>query len=71
MQTLEAPITGTATPPAVGRLLYTIEDAADQLSVSVTSIRKFINDGRLRRVPNFRHVLISAQELQRFAATLE
>jgi excisionase family DNA binding protein len=50
-------------------LLFDVQDAAARLSVSVVSIRKLVRQGRLRRVPDFRKVLISESELQRFAAS--
>ncbi len=53
------------------KMAYTIEEAAALLSMKVCSIRKFIVDGRLRRVPSFRHVIITAKELERFAKASE
>jgi hypothetical protein len=49
-------------------LLYDIRAAAARLSMSVVSIRKLIRQRRLRRIPDFRKILISGAELRRFAA---
>jgi excisionase family DNA binding protein len=49
------------------KLLFDVREAALRLSVSVVSIRKLIRQNRLRRVPDFRKILISEAELQRFA----
>jgi hypothetical protein len=51
------------------KLLFDVRSSAAQLSVSVVSIRKLIRQGRLRRVPDFRKILISDGELQRFATS--
>ena len=53
------------------RLLFDVREAAARLSVSVVSIRKLIRQNRIRRVPDFRKILISENELQRFASTAE
>jgi hypothetical protein len=53
---------GAATP-----LLHDIRSASARLSMSPVSIRKLIRQRRLRRVPDFRKILISEAELQRFA----
>lgn len=50
-------------------LLCDIRTAARMLSMSVVSIRKLIRQGRIKRLENFRKVLIHANELERFAAT--
>jgi hypothetical protein len=52
-------------------LLFDIRAAARALSMSVVSIRKLIRQGRLKRLENFRKILISASELERFASTAE
>ena len=54
---------GAATP-----LLHNIRSAAARLSISPVSVRKLIRQKRLRRVPDFRKILIAETELQRFAA---
>ncbi|MGA2178859.1 MAG: helix-turn-helix domain-containing protein [Verrucomicrobiota bacterium] len=54
---------GTLPPP----VLFNITVTAKRLSMSVVSVRKLIRQERLHRLPNFRHILISESELQRFA----
>lgn len=56
-------------PNAEGRLLCDIDQAADLLSVSPVSVRKLIRRNRLTRIPNFGKILISYDELRRFAAS--
>lgn len=56
---------------AVTPLLYDIHATAERLSMSVVSIRKLIRARRLKRIPDFRKILISESELQRFAASAE
>lgn len=51
------------------KLLFDVRESAARLSVSVVSIRKLIRQQRLKRVADFRKILISESELQRFAAT--
>jgi hypothetical protein len=53
---------GAATP-----LLHDIRGASVRLSMSPVSIRKLIRKNRLKRVGDFRKILISEAELQRFA----
>jgi excisionase family DNA binding protein len=53
------------------KLLFGVREAAARLSVSVVSIRKLLRQNRLHRVPNFRKILVSEAELQKFAATTE
>jgi excisionase family DNA binding protein len=53
------------------KLLFNIEEAAARLSMSVVSVRKLLRQERLKRVPDFRHVLISDSELHRFAASCQ
>jgi excisionase family DNA binding protein len=50
------------------KLLFDVREAAARLSVSVVSIRKLIRQQRIKRVADFRKILISENELQRFAA---
>jgi len=52
-------------------LLWDIGQAAARLNISVPSCRKLIRQQRLRRIVNFRKILISESELQRFAATVQ
>jgi len=49
------------------KLLFDVRESAARLSVSVVSIRKLIRQQRLKRVSDFRKILISEAELQRFA----
>jgi hypothetical protein len=51
------------------RLLCDIGQAAEMLSVSPISIRRLIQRNRLSRIPSFRKILISYDELRKFAAT--
>lgn len=48
------------------RLAYKINEAAELLGLHPNSIRNAIADGRLRVSRRFRHMLIPAQELERF-----
>jgi hypothetical protein len=56
------------TPKSEERLLCDVNQAAELLSVSPVSIRRLIQRNRLSRIPNFRKVLISYDELRKFAA---
>lgn len=71
METIEAHSDAAAeTKPAtnnVAKLLYDIRESAACLSMSVVSVRKLVRQNRLRRVADFRKVLIPASELERFA----
>jgi excisionase family DNA binding protein len=53
------------------KLLFDVREAAARLSVSVVSIRKLIRQGRIRRVPDFRKILIPQPELEKFASVAE
>jgi hypothetical protein len=53
------------------KLLFDVRESAARLSVSVVSIRKLIRQQRIKRVSDFRKILISESELQRFASTAE
>lgn len=50
------------------KLLYDVKGAAEQLSVSVPSIRKLIRQGRLPRVQGVRKILVPREALKNFAA---
>jgi len=52
-------------------LLLDIRAAARALSMSVVSIRKLIRQGRLKRLENFRKILIPISELERFAVNIQ
>ena len=49
-------------------LLHDIRGVAARLSMSPVSVRKLVRQNRLKRVSDFRKILISEAELQRFAA---
>jgi len=51
------------------KLLFDVQESAARLSVSVVSIRKLIRKRRIKRVADFRKILISESELRRFATT--
>jgi excisionase family DNA binding protein len=51
------------------RLAYKINEASALLGVSVITIRRAIDRGLIKPSRAFRHVLISADELQRFLDT--
>lgn len=62
------------TPPAMNiapKLLWDVQESAARLSMSVVSVRKMLRQGRLKRVPGFRKILISDNELRQFAAGVE
>ena len=48
------------------KLLFDVRESAARLSVSVVSIRKLVRQNRLRRVADFRKILIPGSELERF-----
>lgn len=50
------------------RLAYNLTEAAAQLGISPSSVRRLVARGRLRRVPGFRHIIIPASELRRLVA---
>jgi len=51
------------------RVAYSVVDAADQLSLSESEVRRLIRDGLLGRIPHTgKRVLIAHAELVRFAA---
>ena len=56
---------------AVTPLLYDIHATAQRLCMSPVSVRKLIRQRRLKRLGDFRKILISENELQRFAASAE
>jgi len=61
--------------PALGEqspepMLFDIEQCAEKLNISVMSVRRLVRQKRLRRVPNFGKILVSADELKRFLRQL-
>lgn len=56
-------------PPEGGRrprLAYRIKEAADELGISETSVRRLIKRGEIRANRKLRHILIPPTELERF-----
>jgi excisionase family DNA binding protein len=53
------------------KLLFDVNEAAARLNVSVVSCRKLLRQGRLKRIANFRKILIPESSMQEFAATVE
>lgn len=51
------------------RLAYKLNEAATLLGVSVITIRRAIKRGLIKPSRAFRHVIISAEELNRFLAS--
>lgn len=51
------------------QIAYKIKDAAALLGVSTVSLRRAIQRGLIRPSRAFRHVIISAEELNRFLAS--
>jgi hypothetical protein len=60
----------SAKPAANGapKLLFDVRESGAILSMSPVSVRKLIRQRRIRRVENFRKILIPLSELQKFAA---
>jgi hypothetical protein len=54
------------TVPLTERGAFQIPDAADYLSRSITTIRRLINRGELRRLPGFRDIVITKAECDRY-----
>lgn len=52
-----------------GRLAYKLNEAAALLGVSVITLRRAIQRGLIKPSRAFRHVIISAEELERFLRT--
>ncbi|HEY5504109.1 MAG TPA: hypothetical protein VIK28_03055 [Sedimentisphaerales bacterium] len=61
-------INKTNSDGAVTPLLFDIHATAQRLCMAPVSVRKLIRQGRLKRLGDFRKILISENELQRFAA---
>jgi excisionase family DNA binding protein len=66
--TLSATAEVGAAAPSLPRLLYKISEAAQVLGISEMSVRRLISAGHLKVSRRFRHLLIPAGELSRFAA---
>ncbi len=59
------PIKGTQMEPA--KLLYTIQDTAKILSISVKSVRRLLERGLLKSNPALRVKLITRPSIEEFA----
>jgi hypothetical protein len=49
-----------------GKLAYDVAEAATMLSCGHGSIRKFLRQGRLAKLPDFRKILIPRSSLEKF-----
>ncbi|MBS6063748.1 MAG: helix-turn-helix domain-containing protein [Peptostreptococcaceae bacterium] len=47
-------------------VLYTVKELAEELRVSEVTVRRYIADGKLKRVDNLSGVRVSREELLRF-----
>jgi hypothetical protein len=56
----------TNTVPLTERGAFELPEAADYLSRSVTTVRRLIKRGQLRRLPGFRDIVIAKAECDRF-----
>jgi len=57
---------GNGSVNSLPRLTYKIKEAAAILGISVLTIRKEIEKGRIKSINRFRHVLIPADELTKW-----
>jgi hypothetical protein len=56
----------TNSVPLTERGAFQLPEAADYLSRSITSVRRLIKRGELRRLPSFRDIVIAKAECDRF-----
>lgn len=56
----------TNTVPLTERGAFQVNEAADYLSRSITSVRRLIKSGQLTRLPGFRDIVIAKVECDRF-----
>jgi len=56
----------TNTVPLTERGAYQLPDAADYLSLSITTIRRLIKRGLIQPLPGIRHIVIARAECDRF-----
>jgi|TARA_R110002167_G_scaffold4692_1_gene22200 hypothetical protein len=50
-----------------GRMLpYAVEELVEETGISTTGIRRLIEAGELRRIPNIGRVLVTAESLRRW-----
>jgi len=54
------------TVPLTERGAFQIDEAADYLSRSITTVRRLIKRGLIHRLPGFRDVVIAKEECDRF-----
>jgi excisionase family DNA binding protein len=47
-------------------MLLTAEEVADRLRVSVKTVRKWVKEGKLKKLPIPGHIRIAEEEFQRF-----
>jgi excisionase family DNA binding protein len=59
----------TNTVPLTERGAFQLPEAADYLSLSITTIRRLIKRGLIQPLPGIRHILIERVELDRFLET--
>jgi excisionase family DNA binding protein len=52
--------------PLTERGAFQIEEAADYLSLSITTVRRLLEKKLIERLPGFRHVVITRAECDRF-----
>jgi hypothetical protein len=56
----------TNTVPLTERGAFQLPEAADYLSRSITTVRRLIKRGQIRRLPGFRDIVITKVECDRF-----
>ena len=56
----------TNTVPLTERGAFELPEAADYLSRSITTVRRLIKRGQIRRLPGFRDIVIAKAECDRF-----
>ena len=64
MRTIELPSPETVRAAQVQPLLYTIEEAATVLNMSIKSVRRLVWLGRLTRLKGIRKVLIPRKQIE-------
>ena len=56
----------TNTVPLTERGAFQLPEASDYLSRSITTVRRLIKRGQIRRLPGFRDIVIAKEECDRF-----
>ena len=56
----------TNTVPLTERGAFQLPEAADYLSLGITTVRRLIRRGLIQRLPGIRHVVITREECDRF-----